>query len=71
MLLCTSVGSWRDNGGFREITIMLANLCFPHRSMLCSLLQRHRAINSVLKEEIPQIHALQIAKCDVLEEDKA
>ena len=50
---------------------MLANLCFPHRRMLCSLLQRHRAINSVLKEEIPQIHALQIAKCDVLEEDKA
>jgi len=29
------------------------------------LLARHRAINAALKEEISQIHALQIAKCDI------
>lgn len=29
------------------------------------LIARHRAINTALKEEISQIHALQIAKCDV------
>eukprot|EP00892_Ulva_mutabilis_P003367 jgi/Ulvmu1/1401/UM011_0129.1 len=29
------------------------------------LIARHRAINSALKEEIQQIHALQIAKCEV------
>jgi stress-induced morphogen len=27
------------------------------------LIQRHRAINEVLKEELNTIHALQIAKC--------
>ena len=27
------------------------------------LIQRHRAINEALKEEIASIHALQIAKC--------
>jgi stress-induced morphogen len=27
------------------------------------LIQRHRKINEVLKEQIAEIHALQIAKC--------
>lgn len=38
--------------------------------LVVGLIQRHRAINTALKEEIPQIHALQISKCDVPEEAK-
>ena len=34
------------------------------------LIARHRAINTALKDEITQIHALQIAKCDVPSEAK-
>eukprot|EP01025_Chloroclados_australasicus_P016941 TRINITY_DN18640_c0_g1_i1.p1 TRINITY_DN18640_c0_g1~~TRINITY_DN18640_c0_g1_i1.p1 ORF type:complete len:233 (-),score=4.36 TRINITY_DN18640_c0_g1_i1:80-778(-) len=34
------------------------------------LIQRHRAINAALKDEIAQIHALQIAKCDVPPDDQ-
>jgi stress-induced morphogen len=35
------------------------------------LIQRHRAINAALKDEIAQIHALQISKCQTPEQAAA
>jgi ABC-type phosphate/phosphonate transport system ATPase subunit len=43
-----------------------SRICYVHAGM--KLIQRHRKINEVLKEEIAQIHALQIVKCQAPEQ---